>query len=118
MQLTEITLKELQVQIGLGLIPTESKIATIVKRTQNINILKWALKHRSVKIRAAAIENINLPIGYFIHSGLFAITAGERIAYTKVLDERTVEMKQVLKVIAEYPQLSLIFNDEVTTEHK
>lgn len=107
-----ISLKELKVQLGLGLIAPDNALATIIGNSTDTNVLAWAFKHKIAKIRAAALSNPRLPVGLFIYGGLFASTQTERRAYNKMLSKRKKDMQRTLQVIAEYPQLSLVFPDD------
>jgi len=107
----KISLIELKTQLGLGTI-ADNKLATVIKYTQDSFILEWAVKHRSAKIRAAATENLYLPINLYAFRGLFLTTSTERIAYEKVLHVRRKQLEQLFAtVIASYPQLNVIFSE-------
>ena len=111
---------ELKMQISLGTINaiSHNKLATMIKHATDLHILEWAFKHNSAKVRAAAIENLNLPIGLFIHAGLFNDTQTEHIAYKITLDNRHQEIIDALKIVTNYPQLSLKLNESVTSKRK
>lgn len=111
----KISLIELKTQLSLGTI-ADNKLVTVVKYTHDPFILAWAVKHRSSKIRAAATENLCLPVNLYAFRGLFLTTIAERIAYEKVLNVRRKQVEQLFAtVIASYPQLNFIFSEDAIT---
>lgn len=109
--------KEIRIQIALGTLPTApTRLAPIIKKADDEGLLKWALNHKSGKIRAAAVQNISLPIYDFIRYALFDRTIVVQMAVTKRLDNSDFKntIKSLLKILS-HPQLEFDFG---YPEHK
>lgn len=112
-----ITKNEIDVQIALGTADTPQQIAKLVKKTTDVDALKWAIKYKNTKVRAAAINNKALPIGLLLWACVFETSKTTREVLTKVVSVRRNEIECALNVIKYYPQLSMDFSNEFTSKH-
>lgn len=110
-----ITKNEIDVQIALGTADTPQQIAKLVKKTTDADALCWAIKHKNTKVRIAAITNIALPIGMLLYACVFESSSTTREALVKMINIRLKELEAVLRVIQDYPQLSMDWNNGFTS---
>lgn len=116
-----ITKNEILVQISLGTAETPQQIAKLVKKTTDVEALAWAIKYKNTKVRAAAVNNVALPIGLFLWACVFETSKTVRESIERIIDERNGEMIKVLNIIKHYPQISMNIDididNEFTSEH-
>ena len=112
-----ITKKEIFVQISLGTAETPQQIAKLVKQTTDVEALAWAIRYKNTKVRAAAINNVALPVGLFLWACVFETSKTVRESIERIIDERNGEMVKALSIIKHYPQISmgLDFDNEFTS---
>jgi len=103
----KITKKEILVQIALGTAEKPQQIARLVRNTDDIEALEWAIKYKNTKVRSAAICNPNLPIGIFLWAYINETSKTAQNVLRIIKQERQNEIDQVLFLIKTYPQLSL-----------
>ena len=112
-----ITKKEIFVQISLGTAETPQQIAKLVKKTTDVEALAWAIRYKNTKVRAAAINNVALPVGLFLWACVFETSKTVRESIERIISERNGEMIKALNIIRHYPQISMDLDDEFTSEH-
>ena len=112
-----ITKNEIDVQISLGTAETPQQIAQLIKKTTDIEALEWAVKYKNTKVRAAAINNSALPIGLFLWACTFETSITVRAVLERIMMTRRNEITNILNFIKYYPQTSMVFNDESTSEY-
>lgn len=99
--------REIRVQIAIGTLPSAPHIlAKVIRKTDSIDLVKWALKHKSVKVRSAAIENRLCSDIDFIRVALFDSTVGIHNSVMKVAHERRGSIEALLNAWTN-PQLEL-----------
>jgi len=109
-----ITKKEIFVQISLGTAETPQQIAKLVKKTTDVEALAWAIRYKNTKVRAAAINNVALPVGLFLWACVFETSKTVRESIERIISERNSEMIKALNIIKHYPQMSMGLDDEFT----
>ena len=109
-----ITKKEIFVQISLGTAETPQQIAKLVKKTIDVEALAWAIRYKNTKVRAAAINNVALPVGLFLWACVFETSKTVRESIERIISERNDEMIKALNIIKHYPQISMGLDDEST----
>lgn len=112
-----ITKTEIFVQISLGTADTPQQIAKLVKKTTDVEALAWAIRYKNTKVRAAAVNNIALPVGLFLWACVFETSKTVRESIERVVGERNGEMVKALNIIKYYPQISMGLDDAFTSEH-
>ena len=94
------TTKEMRIQIALGTLPTAPGVLSkIIKRTDSIELLLWALKHSHAKVRAAAVVNPLLPPYEFVYASLSDTTTAVREASQKSMTRRGEEIEKFLSLL-------------------
>ena len=94
------TTKEMRIQIALGTLPTAPGVLSkIIKKTDSIDLLLWALKHSHAKVRAAAVFNPLLPAYEFVYTSLSDNTTAVREASQKSMSRRGKEIEKFLKLL-------------------
>jgi len=111
-----ITPEEIKVQIAIGTLPHAPHVlAKLIKRTNSVDLIKWGLTHKSVKVRAAAISNPLCPDIDFLRTLIFDNTKGVHEAAMRVSYKRRDRFEKLLKSL-ESPQLEFTFNDTQTNK--
>ncbi len=106
-----ITLKEIQVQIALGVASKGSEIAVLVKASEDPKAILWASRHKYAAVRAVAAESPLIPFAQLLRL-YFCDTYGTvKDACKESIQERGQEFEQLLEVMEEFPQMSLRLGD-------
>ena len=106
-----ITLEEIKVQIAIGSATKNVEIATLVRASGDPKAIKWATHHKFVMVRKAAAASPLIPFTqllrmYFCDKAMSVVeTCKDRIM------SRTQEFEQLLTVMEEFPQFSLLLDD-------
>jgi len=114
-----LTKKELNIQIALGTMITEpSKIAKIIKSSDDPAVIKWAARHEKMRVREAAAKHPNLSPVELIRMHITDRSVVVQRELDRVVMHRLFELLDILKFIEDYPQFNIVFKDEeITTEY-
>ena len=106
--------KEIRIQMAIGSLPTApTLLATIVRNTDSVELVQWALKHNHSRVRAAAMRNKLLPTTDFMRTALFDRTVlVQEAVHTSINDSyRRTALENVLNFQPQL-ELELDFDDE------
>ena len=110
--------KELKIQLAIGTLPTAPQVLSkIVKVTDSLVLIKWALKHKNGKVRAAAIRNPLCPDLDYIKLVLFDHTSLVSDSHDYITTERINSISKLLSSL-ETPQLELQLGLDLTGLHE
>ena len=102
-----MTKLEIEIQIALGTITNSQELAKHIKKSNDPEVLEWAIHHKNTGVRAAASRNPDLPIGVLIDAYVFENAMTVATVMRGVIVSRSLEAKNALFLIKDYPQLSL-----------
>ena len=106
-----ITLKEIKIQEAIGAVSKGSEIATLVRASDDPKAILWASKHKYAAVRAAAAKSLLIPFSQLLRLYFCDAYGTVKDACKQSIQKRSQEFEQLLKVMEEFPQLSLQLGD-------
>jgi len=106
-----ITLKEIKIQEAIGAASKGNEIAALVRASDDPEAILWASRHKYAAVRAAAAESPLIPFSQLLRLYFCDVYTTVKDACKESIQKRNQEFEQLLEVMEEFPQLSLLLGD-------
>lgn len=107
-----MSLKEIKVQIALGVATKGNEIALLVEVSDDPKAISWASKHKYAAVRKVAVQSPLCPFTSLVKLSLMDSSTIVRACCKASILNRQQEFRQLLEVLEEFPQLSLALKDK------
>lgn len=108
---SNVSLNEIRAQICLNTLTKTSEIVTIIKHSNDKDVIIWASTYKQAAVRAASASSKLLPFGRLLRMIFFdASKSVVQNATSTLVTHHEANLSHLFHFIEEFPQLSLPFN--------